>query len=100
MANVADLADSKMSLVSTSRVDLQAAIELLQKVKKNASPEDLAALHQVLEAPEDYAIPIAEPALSLRTSTVNRSSSSLTRRQSLLQTPGVGTRNSPVEVRR
>jgi hypothetical protein len=92
--------DSKMSLVSASTVDLQAAIELLQKLKKNASPEDLAALHEVLEAPEDHAIPIAEPALSRRTSTVNGSSSSLTRRLSLLQTPGVGTRNSPVEGRR
>jgi hypothetical protein len=90
-------AESNMSLASPSTVDLQAAIELLQKVKKNASPEDLAALHEILENPEDE---VAEPSLSRRTSVVNRTLSSLTRRQSLLQTPGVGTRNSPIEGRR
>ncbi|KAF1836567.1 hypothetical protein BDW02DRAFT_216477 [Decorospora gaudefroyi] len=99
-ANIAGLADSKISLVSASHVDLQNAIKLLQEVKKKASPEDLAALHEVLEASEDHAMPVAEPPLSRKTSAVNRSSSSLTRRQSLIQTPGVGTRNSPVEGRR
>jgi hypothetical protein len=38
-----------------------------------------------------------EPGLSRPTSIVNRSTSSLTRRRSLLVTPGVATRNSPVE---
>lgn len=42
----------------------------------------------------------SEPTLSRRTSAANGSSSSLTRRRSLVQTPGVATRNSPVEGRR
>lgn len=40
------------------------------------------------------------PVLSRRTSSANGSCSSLTRRRSLVQTPGVATRNSPVEGRR
>jgi hypothetical protein len=93
-------ADSQISLASPSTLDLQAAIELLQKVKKNASPEDLAALQEVLEAPEDDKILEEEPTFSRRASAVNRTLSSLTRRQSIIQTPGVGTRNSPIEGRR
>jgi hypothetical protein len=42
-------------------------------------------------------MPITE-GLSRRTSTANGSCSSLTRRRSLVQTPGVATRNSPVAV--
>jgi hypothetical protein len=93
-------ADSQISLASPSTLDLQAAIELLQKVKKNASPEDLAALQEVLEAPEEDKILGEEPTLSRRASAVNRTLSSLTRRQSIIQTAGVGTRNSPIEGRR
>lgn len=41
-----------------------------------------------------------EPGLSRRTSVANRSSSSLTRRRSLLATPGLATRNSPADGHR
>jgi hypothetical protein len=37
---------SKISLVSNTQADLDSAIRLLQEVKKNASPEDLAALRK------------------------------------------------------
>ncbi|KAF2033763.1 hypothetical protein EK21DRAFT_108553 [Setomelanomma holmii] len=95
-----ELHGSKISLVSNTQMDVDAAIRLLQEVKKNASPEDLAALHEALEPSGHDPATSAEPGLSRRTSTINRSSSSLTRRRSLLQTPGVATRNSPVEGRR
>ncbi|CAO2648933.1 Nn.00g098820.m01.CDS01 [Neocucurbitaria sp. VM-36] len=97
---LAGLGDSKVSLVSTAQVDLEAAIKLLQEVKRNASPEDVAALQQALEPFEEHAVPVAEQELSQRNLVINRSSSSLTRRRSLIQTPGVATRNSPTEGRR
>jgi len=45
-AKLTDIHGSKLSLVSNTPVDLEAAIRLLQEVKKNASPEDLAALRK------------------------------------------------------
>jgi hypothetical protein len=45
-----ELHGSKISLVSNPQADLEAAIRLLQEVKKNASPEDLAALRKFLLA--------------------------------------------------
>ncbi|KAH6866690.1 hypothetical protein BKA58DRAFT_388442 [Alternaria rosae] len=99
-AQLTGLADSKLSLASVSHVDVAEAIRLLQQVKKNGTPEDLAALQEVLESPEEPPQPVAEAPPSRRTSLVDRSSSSLTRRQSLVQTPGVGTRHSPIEGRR
>ncbi|KAJ6193417.1 hypothetical protein J3E72DRAFT_434174 [Bipolaris maydis] len=87
------LSQTKDSAVDTAK--------LLQQVKKNGSPEDIAALQQVLEMPEENDEPAGEPSSSRRMSAIDKSSStSLTRRQSLLQTPGVGTRSSPVEARR
>ena len=45
----ASLPDSKVSLVSDTRtIDLEAAISILQELRKNASPEDLAALRRFL----------------------------------------------------
>jgi hypothetical protein len=41
-----ELHGSKTSMVSNTQVDLDAAIRLLQEVKRNASPEDLAALRK------------------------------------------------------
>lgn len=38
--------DSKISLVPNTQMDLESAIRLLQEMKKNASPEDLAALRK------------------------------------------------------
>lgn len=43
-ANLKNLPDSKVSLVSTTQSDIEAAIRLLEEVKRNASPEELAAL--------------------------------------------------------
>ncbi|KAL6706857.1 hypothetical protein ACN47E_005000 [Coniothyrium glycines] len=99
MTKLSGFADSKVSLVSHGQMDIETAIKLLQEVKKNASPEDLAALHEALE-PTDASLPLMEQGLSRNTSLINRSSSSLTRRRSLVQTPGVATRNSPVDDRR
>ncbi|KAH7391814.1 hypothetical protein BKA66DRAFT_413227 [Pyrenochaeta sp. MPI-SDFR-AT-0127] len=93
------MSDSRISLGSTAQVDLEAAIKLLQEVKRNASPEDLAALHEALELSEGSAATPTEQGLSRRNSLMDRSSS-LTRRRSLLQTPGVATRTAPVEGRR
>ncbi|KAH7401833.1 hypothetical protein DE146DRAFT_442950 [Phaeosphaeria sp. MPI-PUGE-AT-0046c] len=94
-----DLHGSKTSL--NGQVDLEAAIRLLQEVKKNGSPEDLAALHEALDSSAHSALPTLNgPVLSRRTSSANGSCSSLTRRRSLVQTPGLATRNSPVEGRR
>ena len=43
------LPDSKVSSVSDTRtIDLEAAISILQELRKNASPEDLAALRKFL----------------------------------------------------
>ncbi|KAF2831981.1 hypothetical protein CC86DRAFT_365888 [Ophiobolus disseminans] len=98
-----DLHGSKISLVSNTNThaDLEAAIRLLQEVKKNASPEELAALHEALEtASSDPPVSVAEQGLSRRTSVANGSCSSLTRRRSLIQTPGLATRTSPVDGRR
>ena len=45
----ASLPSSKVSLVSDTRtIDLEAAISILQELRKNASPEDLAALREFL----------------------------------------------------
>lgn len=44
--NLNSLPDSKTSLASTTQADIEAAIRLLQLVKKNASPEELAALRK------------------------------------------------------
>ena len=45
----ASLPGSKASLVSDTRtIDLEAAISILQELRKNASPEDLAALRKFL----------------------------------------------------
>ena len=45
-ATLKNLPESKTSLVSTSQSDVEAAIRLLQEVKRNASPEELAALRK------------------------------------------------------
>ena len=44
--NLKNLPESKVSLVSTTQSDVEAAIRLLQEVKRNASPEELAALRK------------------------------------------------------
>jgi hypothetical protein len=45
-AKLSDLHDSKASVATHTQVDLDAAIRLLQEIKKNGSPEDLAALRK------------------------------------------------------
>lgn len=46
-ANLNNLPDSKVSLVSTTtQSDIEAAIRLLEEVRRNASPEELAALRK------------------------------------------------------
>ncbi|KAJ4344740.1 uncharacterized protein N0V89_012484 [Didymosphaeria variabile] len=104
-ARLSSLPASKVSLVQSSQaVDIETAISILQEVQKSATPEDIAALQQALApyapSPSPRPTSAAEPGLSRRTSVVNRSTSSLTRRRSLLATPGLATRNSPVESNR
>lgn len=100
LTKLAGFADSKLSPTSNNPGDLEAAIKLLQEMRKTASPEDLAALHEALEPTGEHVVPVSEQSLSRNPSLVHRSSSSLTRRRSLIQTPGVATRHSPVEGRR
>lgn len=45
-ANLKNLPGSKVSLASNTQTDVEAAIRLLQEVKRNASPEELAALRK------------------------------------------------------
>lgn len=54
--NLKNLPESKVSLVSTTQSDIDAAIRLLQEVKKNASPEDLAALREYSHNPSDFTL--------------------------------------------
>lgn len=65
---------------------------------------NISFVDQVLQpyapSPSPRPASIAEASLSRRTSVLNRSTSSLTRRRSLLATPGVATRNSPIETTR
>jgi len=100
MTKGAGLAESNHSLHRSTTVDLEAAIRILQEVKRNASPEDLAALQEVLESVEEDAIPALEQNQSRNPRRTNKSSSSLTRRRSMIHKPGVATRTSPIEGRR
>ncbi|KAL5389744.1 hypothetical protein DPSP01_002236 [Paraphaeosphaeria sporulosa] len=103
-ARLSSLPTSKVSLVQSSQtVDIETAISILQEVQKNATPEDIAALRLALAPYDPSPSPRSasvEPGISRRTSVVNRSTSSLTRRRSLLATPGLATRNSPIESNR
>ncbi|KAF2108951.1 hypothetical protein BDV96DRAFT_246046 [Lophiotrema nucula] len=87
------LPGSKLSLDSNPQpVDLATAIKLLQEVSKTATPDDLAALHEALQTSPS---PKPSQDVSRRASLLNRSTSSLIRRRSLVLAPGVATRNSP-----
>lgn len=60
-ANLKNLPESKVSLVSTTQSDIDAAIRLLQEVRKNASPEDLAALREcpwIIESAAQLEMPL------------------------------------------
>lgn len=94
IANLKNLSGSKVSLVSNTQTDVEAAIRLLQEVKRNASPEELAALREALERPTESATTFDQ--------SYDRSSPeiSLTRRKSLVQTPGVATRKPQSEGKR
>lgn len=96
---LAGLVDSKAAGTSNGPVDVDAAIKILQEVKRNASPEDLAALQEAWDS-SDEAVQVIDPAISKRLSMTHGSSVSVTRRRSLVTTPGVATRNSPVDGRR
>lgn len=95
------LPGSKVPLVSDTRtIDLEAAISILQELRKNASPEDLAALHKALLPPK---APEPTPAPSRgsvhRKELASESSHALIRRRSLA-TPGLATRGSPTDALR
>jgi hypothetical protein len=99
-SRVGSFRESRPSLVPDSsmdpqHVDIDTAVKILQQVRRTASPGDLAALQQALQPdPSTSLAPAPEQGLSRRTSVINRSSSSLTRRRSLAETPGLATRNS------
>ncbi|KAF2630863.1 hypothetical protein BU25DRAFT_249638 [Macroventuria anomochaeta] len=95
--NLRNLPESKVSLVSTTQSDIEAAIRLLQEVKRNASPEELAALREALERPTESSAAILEQEFDRSSPEI---SGALTRRKSLIQTPGIATRMSPVEGQR
>lgn len=100
-SRLGSLSGSKLSFESDTRtIDLEAAIAILQELRKNASPEDLAALHKALLPPK-----APEPALAPTRGSVHRkelaskSSHALIRRRSLA-TPGLATRGSPTDALR
>lgn len=100
-SKLASLPGSKLSLASNpQRVDLDTTIKILHEVKKNASPEDLKALHEALQPTPSSPSNAPAPDLKRKISLINRSSLSLIRRRSLITTPGVATRNSPTEGNR
>ncbi|ORY09331.1 hypothetical protein BCR34DRAFT_375176 [Clohesyomyces aquaticus] len=98
---LASLPNSKLSLATnTHTVDLETAIKILQEVRKNASPDDLAALQEALQPIAPSPSPDSALSLNRRASVINRSSSSLIRRRSLQATPGLATRGSPTDPSR
>ncbi|KAF2810378.1 uncharacterized protein BDZ99DRAFT_570958 [Mytilinidion resinicola] len=95
------LPGSKLSLESETRpVDLEAAISILQELRKNASPEDLAALREALKPVKPAEpVPISTRCPTTRKPVGGEPSQSLIRRRSLA-TPGLATRGSPTDVLR
>ncbi|KAF2749939.1 hypothetical protein M011DRAFT_475260 [Sporormia fimetaria CBS 119925] len=86
---------STISIAESQGVDLDTALRILQEVRKSASPQDLAALHQALQP--SGALGALKPAPDACSTLAHRSTSSLTRRRSLIVTPGLATRPSPVD---
>ncbi|KAJ4984028.1 hypothetical protein SVAN01_10459 [Stagonosporopsis vannaccii] len=97
LANLKNLPGSKVSLASNTHSDIEAAIRLLQEVKRNASPEELAALREALERPNDSSTAIIDLEYDRSSPEI---SGALTRRKSVVQTPGVATRTSLPEGKR
>ncbi|KAH6612450.1 hypothetical protein C7974DRAFT_77985 [Boeremia exigua] len=95
--NLKNMPESRASLASATQSDIEAAIRLLQEVKKNASPEELAALRDALERPTESSVATLEQEFDRSSPEI---SGALTRRKSLVQTPGVATRMSPAEGKR
>ncbi|KAF2499426.1 hypothetical protein BU16DRAFT_578998 [Lophium mytilinum] len=98
---LSSLSGSKLSLVSDTRpVDLEAAISILQELRKNASPDDLAALREALQ-PVNSAepVPVSSRCPTTRKPVGGKPCQSLIRRRSLA-TPGLATRGSPTDVLR
>ncbi|CAI6341426.1 unnamed protein product [Periconia digitata] len=92
------VAGSKVSLHDA--VDVETAMRILEEVKRTASPEDLATLQLALQpsppSPSPRPTSTIDPVINRRNSiALNRSSSSLIRRRSLVTTPGLATRGSP-----
>ncbi|KAF2003402.1 hypothetical protein P154DRAFT_84200 [Amniculicola lignicola CBS 123094] len=91
---------SRLSLPPSNQpVDLGTAIRILQEIRRNASPDDLAALHEALQPSAPTILPASSPSLppqpERRTSIINRSSLSLSKRRSLAAVPGLATRSAP-----
>jgi hypothetical protein len=99
-SKLGSLPGSKVSLVSdTLQVDIDTAVKIIQEVKKNASPEDIVALHKALQPSGPATSPSPTPGLGRKLSAAARSSQSLIRRRSLA-TPGLATRGSPADPSR
>ncbi|KAK4997037.1 hypothetical protein LTR66_003494, partial [Elasticomyces elasticus] len=87
---VNNMGNSKPSLMPDSgAIDVEAAIALLQELKKSASPEDLVALHKAL-LPTKEVEQVQSPTVSESEEGV-RNRASLSRRRSILP-PGLATR--------
>ncbi|KAK4973199.1 hypothetical protein LTR28_011838 [Elasticomyces elasticus] len=85
-----NMGNSKPSLVPDSgAIDVEAAIALLQELKKNASPEDLVALHKAL-LPTKEVEQVQSPTVS-ESEEAFGNRASLSRRRSVLP-PGLATR--------
>ncbi|KAF2198147.1 hypothetical protein GQ43DRAFT_174459 [Delitschia confertaspora ATCC 74209] len=97
---LASLPSSKLSVTRNSlEVEYDTAVKILQEVRKNSSREDLASLHTALQPSGRAQSLTTSQGLNRRLSTANSSSPSLIRRRSLA-TPGLATRNSPIDTLR
>lgn len=76
---------------SASRVDVTAIVALIEDLKRNASPDDLVALHSaILSATQDT--PLASPSADSPASKTSPGPSRVSRRRSFF-TPGIATRD-------
>ncbi|KAK5162537.1 hypothetical protein LTR04_003484, partial [Oleoguttula sp. CCFEE 6159] len=85
---------SRLSLVpETQSIDVEAAIAILQELRKKASPEDLVALHKAL-LPTKEVDHIVSPTAPDIDEFMDHNSAAVSRRRSML-VPGLATRGGP-----
>ncbi|TKA43716.1 hypothetical protein B0A49_13397, partial [Cryomyces minteri] len=85
---------SRLSLVpETQSIDVEAAIAILQELRKKASPEDLVALHKALLPTKDVDHVVSPTAPEIE-EFMDHNAAAVSRRRSML-VPGLATRGGP-----